>query len=81
MQWAARVIVIPLLNEEDNVGPTVNSCGHCDYEVVLVNDAGTDHTLKRMLALVATDPHIRLLDNPANLGFGGAYRRGAKAAT
>lgn len=51
---APRVIVIPCFNEEDNVEPTVNSVrqamrGRADYEVILVNDANTDHTLKRML--------------------------------
>jgi GT2 family glycosyltransferase len=68
-----------LLNEEDNVGPTVNSVARrcvaaATTKSPLVNDTGTDHTLKRMLALVVTDPHIRILDNPVNLGFGGAYR-------
>jgi glycosyltransferase involved in cell wall biosynthesis len=78
--------VIPCFNEEDNVGATVGSVrkglgGRDDYETILVNDASTDDTLQRMQALAATDPHIRVLDNPVNLGFGGSYKRGAKAAT
>src|SRR5262249_7794536 len=52
-----------------------------DYEIVLVNDASTDRTLERMQALAAADPHVRVLDNPVNLGFGGSYKRGARAAT
>ena len=77
--------VIPCFNEEDNVGATVGSVREAmgardDYEIVLVNDASTDHTLERMQALAATDPHIHVLDNPINLGFGGSYKRGAKAA-
>jgi GT2 family glycosyltransferase len=32
-------------------------------------------------ALAAADPCMRVLDNPFNLGFGGSYRRGARAAT
>jgi hypothetical protein len=34
-----------------------------------------------MQALAAADPHIRVLDNPSNLGFGGSYKPGARAAT
>src|ERR1700751_819666 len=78
--------VIPCLNEEDNVGPTVGSVREAmgrrgDYEIVLVNDASTDRTLERMQALPAADPRIRILDNPSNLGFGGSYKRGARAST
>jgi glycosyltransferase involved in cell wall biosynthesis len=78
--------VIPCFNEEDNVGPTVGSVREGmgernDYEVILVNDASTDRTLERMQALAAADPHIRVLDNQSNLGFGGSYKRGARAAT
>jgi glycosyltransferase involved in cell wall biosynthesis len=78
--------VIPCFNEEDNLAATVGSVreamgGRDDYEIVLVNDASTDHTLERMEALAAADLRIRVLDNPVNLGFGGSYKRGAKVAT
>jgi glycosyltransferase involved in cell wall biosynthesis len=78
--------VVPCFNEEDNVGPTVGSVRKAmgernDYEIILVNDASTDHTLERMRALAANDPRIRVLNNPTNLGFGGSYKRGAGAAT
>jgi dolichol-phosphate mannosyltransferase len=78
--------VIPCFNEQDNVAATVGSVREAmgrreNYEIILVNDASTDHTLERMQALAAVDPRIRVLDNPVNLGFGGSYKRGAKAAT
>ena len=78
--------VIPCFNEEDNVESTVGSVRKAmgernDYEIILINDASTDHTLERMRALEATDPRIRVLDNPTNLGFGGSYKRGAGLAT
>src|SRR5690349_19325189 len=78
--------VIPCFNEEDNVGATVGAVREAmgsrgDYEIVLVNDASTDRTLELMQALAAVDPRIRVLDNPSNLGFGGSYKRGARAAT
>jgi glycosyltransferase involved in cell wall biosynthesis len=77
--------VIPCFNEEDNVAATVRSVREAmgardDYEIILINDASTDHTLERMQALAAADSRIRVLDNPVNLGFGGSYKRGAKAA-
>jgi len=77
--------VVPCFNEEDNVGPTVGSVREVmgsrdDYEIILVNDASTDRTLERMQALAVADPRIRVLDNPSNLGFGGSYKRGARAA-
>jgi glycosyltransferase involved in cell wall biosynthesis len=78
--------VVPCFNEEDNIGATVSSIREAiaardDYEIILVNDASTDHTLERMQALAAADSHIRVFDNPLNLGFGGSYKRGAKAAS
>jgi glycosyltransferase involved in cell wall biosynthesis len=78
--------VVPCFNEEDNVGPTVGSIRAAmrergDYEIILVNDASTDHTLERMQALATADSRIRVLDNPSNLGFGGSYKRGAGVAT
>jgi glycosyltransferase involved in cell wall biosynthesis len=78
--------VVPCFNEEDNIGATVSSirvaiAARDDYEIILVNDASTDHTLERMRALAAADSHIRVFDNPLNLGFGGSYKRGAKAAS
>jgi glycosyltransferase involved in cell wall biosynthesis len=78
--------VIPCFNEENNVEATVGSVRKAmgernDYEIILINDASTDHTLERMRALEATDPRIRVLDNPTNLGFGGSYKRGAGLAT
>jgi glycosyltransferase involved in cell wall biosynthesis len=78
--------VVPCFNEEDNVGPTVESIRgamgrRSDYEIILVNDASTDCTLQRMQVLATADPRIRVLDNLTNLGFGGSYKRGARAAT
>jgi hypothetical protein len=31
--------------------------------------------------MAEAESHIRILDNPVNLGFGGSYKRGAKAAS
>jgi glycosyltransferase involved in cell wall biosynthesis len=78
--------VIPCFNEQDNVAATLGSVregmgARDDYEIILVNDASTDNTFERMQVFAAADRHIRVLDNPVNLGFGGSYKRGARAAT
>ena len=72
-------------SEEDNVEPTVGSVREAmgardDYEIILVDDASTDRTLERMQALAVADPRFRIFDNSVNLGFGGLYKRGARAA-
>jgi len=79
--------VVPCFNEEDNVVPTVESVRQAmamanqdAYEVMLVDDCSTDRTLEHMQALAQTDPRIRVLHNPVNLGFGGSYKRGMHAA-
>ena len=78
--------VIPRFNEEKNVSATVASVREGmrtrnKYEIIFINDASTDRTLERMQALAAVDPRIRVLDDPSNLGFGGSYKRGARAAS
>jgi len=77
--------VVPCFNEEDNVGPTVDSIraaasGKRPFEIVLVDDCSTDGTLARMQALAAADPRIRVVHNPVNLSLGGAYKRGVAVA-
>jgi glycosyltransferase involved in cell wall biosynthesis len=79
--------VVPALNEELNIAATVQSilsvAPQCcsDYELVLVNDGSTDGTGAVMDRLAAGNPHIRVVHNPRNLGYGGAFKAGAAAAT
>ena len=46
-------VVIPVMNEEDNIQPLLeavkNALGHLDYEMILVDDGSTDGTKKQVL--------------------------------
>jgi dolichol-phosphate mannosyltransferase len=73
-------VVVPLYNEEDNVGPL---CAEIDsalqglpYEVVLVDDKSTDRTLER----IPEAPHVRVLRFERNTGQSGAMFAGIQAA-
>src|SRR5262249_17639751 len=77
--------VVPCFNEEDNVGPTVETiravmAAETHYEIIPVDDRRTDATLPRMKALAEADPRIRVVSNPVNLGLGGSYKRGVEVA-
>jgi N-acetylglucosaminyl-diphospho-decaprenol L-rhamnosyltransferase len=65
-------------------GPTLADClaalraqSFEDFEIVMVDNASADGAAQ---AAVAADPAIRLIANPANLGFAAAVNQGAAAA-
>lgn len=78
--------VVPALNEEGNIESTVQtileaggqSCQ--DFEIVLVNDGSTDRTGAIIDGLAARHKAVRVVHNERNLGYGGAFKRGAAAA-
>ena len=77
--------VVPCFNEEENVAATVTSARSAmppdrDYEIILVDDCSTDHTLERMRVLASTDPCIKVVHNPVNLSLGGSYKVGVAFA-
>jgi glycosyltransferase involved in cell wall biosynthesis len=49
-------LVIPIMNEEDNVQPLLSAVydalSECDYELILVDDGSTDSTIERAKALI-----------------------------
>ena len=75
-------IVLPALNEQDNVEravATVNEVAErlfADHEIIVVDDGSTDDTAKLVLAMGERDPRIRLVQHPRNLGYGEALRTG-----
>jgi len=79
--------IVPALNEERNITGAVETCAKAaegivaEYEIILVNDGSQDRTGELMDNLASVDRHIRVVHNPRNLGFGGAFKAGLAAAT
>ena len=74
--------IVPALNEERNIAGAVQTCREAaeglvsDYEIILVNDGSRDRTGVLMDEMAYSDHHIRVLHNPTNLGFVGAFKAG-----
>ena len=76
-------IIVPTLNEEENIAPLVSQVAACAVpfrEILFVDDHSTDATRAEIRALEGSQP-IRLIeqDDP-NLGLAGAIMSGARAA-
>jgi polyisoprenyl-phosphate glycosyltransferase len=79
-------VAIPVYNEEEIVhilhhcvSRVMNNLGEV-WEVVYVNDGSKDATLKLLLELQATDPHIVVADLSRNWGHMGALSAGLQTA-
>jgi len=79
-------VIIPALNEEGNLSAAVatvlSAIGDrfTDYELLIFNDGSTDRTGQIAESLAAGNPHIRVIHNPGNKGFGYSYNTGVKLA-
>jgi glycosyltransferase involved in cell wall biosynthesis len=71
------VVVIPAYNEEATLPAVLDALGalELDAEIVVVDDASTDHT-----AAVAATGGATVLRHPYNLGYGAALQTGYKYA-
>src|SRR5205809_644329 len=76
-------IVIPTLNEEENIDPLISQITACAVpflEILFVDDHSTDNTRGKIHNLARTQP-IRLIEQDgADLGLAGAIMTGARAA-
>ena len=79
-------VVLPCLDEEDNVGPAVSEalaaaerCASA-VEVIVVDDGSQDATRERATRIVEADDRVRLLVHETNRGYGAALRTGMEAA-
>lgn len=76
---------VPCLNEEDNIGPTLETLVQVagelgiECEILVFDDASTDATVLRVRAFQerAPDAGVRLFENPRTMGLGFNYVEGA----
>jgi dolichol-phosphate mannosyltransferase len=77
-------IVIPVLNERDNIAPLVASLHKVlegrSWEVMFVDDDSRDGTREAIRKVAETDPHIRLLHRIGRRGLASAFIEGAQAS-
>lgn len=79
-------VVVPALNEQDNVVPLVEQVGQAmsdagiDAELIVVDDGSTDQTLARLTALQADRPWLHVLHRPSPRGQSAAMHAGIQAA-
>ena len=80
-------VVIPARNEERNIGTTIDALverltsHEVPYELIVVDDGGTDRTAELVRERAETDRNIRLVENAGPHGFGRAVRAGIDAVT
>lgn len=73
-------VVIPLYNKEQSIASTLQTVlkqSYQDFEIVIVNDGSTDHSVEEVTKV--TDPRIRLI-HQRNAGVSAARNRGIEEA-
>jgi biofilm PGA synthesis N-glycosyltransferase PgaC len=84
--WPAISVVVPLRNEEKNIGSLVGDLGGQDYpagrmEVILVDDHSGDRTLEAVRSCCGDQPGFRVLQlEPSETGKKAALEKGIRAA-
>jgi glycosyltransferase involved in cell wall biosynthesis len=75
-------LVMPAYNEADNIEPMVEEATPAleanaeDYEIIVVDDGSADDTAAVTRRVMASHPHVRLVEHPVNQGFGAAVFSG-----
>ena len=84
---ASITIVFPMYNEEAYIHRAIRAAGAAlaeitpDHEIIIVDDASTDHTGELADALARADPRVKVVHNERNRKLGGSVRAGYAAAT
>jgi glycosyltransferase involved in cell wall biosynthesis len=77
-------VVIPVLNERDNIAPMVSRLEEVlagvDWEVIFVDDDSRDGTREAVRATAAMQPRVRLLHRIGRRGLASAFIEGAQAS-
>jgi dolichol-phosphate mannosyltransferase len=81
----ALAVVVPVHDEQDNVEPLLDEIeaaleGRVDFEVVFVDDASADETLRRLRQARLTHPRLRVLHHLRNCGQSAAVATGVRRA-
>ena len=79
-------IVVPVFNEEDNVGPfyervaKIADATGCDWEIIFCEDPSSDATQERILALRDADPRVKYMRFSRRFGQPAATLAGLEVA-
>jgi dolichol-phosphate mannosyltransferase len=79
MKKLSLSVIMPALNEEENIQAAVESTLQAfddfqlDGEVIVVNDGSTDRTPEIVTALMAHEPRLRILHHERPQGIGAAF--------
>ena len=78
-------VVVPVLDEADNVRPLIDEIGAAldgcvDYQIVYVDDGSTDATPARLAEAVAANPRLEVVRHRRRCGQSAAVATGVKAA-
>lgn len=80
-------VIIPAYNESENIVATLENVTTAleplalPHEILVVDDGSRDDTAALVETMAARFPHVRLLKNERNMGFGWSYRRGVETAS
>ena len=77
-------IVVPVLNERDNVAPLVaavrQTMGDIAWEIVFVDDNSRDGTREAIRAVAADEPRVKMIHRVGRRGLASAFIEGALAS-
>src|SRR5271156_1812151 len=77
-------VVVPVLNERDNILPLVEKLrtvlAGVVWEVIFVDDDSRDGTREAVAAVGLTDPRVRLLHRIGRRGLSSAFIEGAQTS-